>query len=164
VRSAGLLEAGNPAQSHGVAILSQRGIDLSAHRSQSMTAQLVREADLVLAMAREHLREAVVLAPDAWPRTFTLRELVRRGEEIGPRAPDESVEAWLARAHAGRSTSALMGSSREDDIADPIGQPRAAYERMVTQLDDLLERLVRLVWGEADRRPEAAMARDGSNS
>ncbi len=137
---------------------------MSAHRSQSMTAELLRGADLVIAMAREHLREAVVLVPQAWPRTFTLKELVRRGEQVGPRQPGESLEDWLGKVHAGRSTADLMGSSRDDDIADPIGQPRAAYERMVAELDDLLERLVRLLWRETDARPAAVLAQDGRNS
>jgi hypothetical protein len=47
-----------------------------------------------------------------------------------------------------------MGTSTDDDVTDPIGQPRAAYERMVEDLDDLVTRLVWLVWGNAE--PERA--------
>ena len=132
---------------------------MSAHRSQSMTAELLGGADLILAMAREHVREAVVQVPAAWPRTFTLKELVRRGEQIGPRAPGEPLEQWLARAGSGRTTKDLMGSSREDDVADPIGQPRSAYERMVTELVDLVDRLVGLVWGDAEAHAQPASGR-----
>ncbi len=82
-------------------------------------------------MAREHVREAVVLASAAFPKVFTLKELVRRGEAIGPRGADESLADWLARAHAGRTSADLMGNSDADDIADPIGMPRSAYQRMV---------------------------------
>jgi protein-tyrosine phosphatase len=164
VRSAGLLHTGQPASTYGVDVLSERGIDLSTHRSRSMTADLLREADLIIAMAREHVREAVVLAPEVWPRTFTLKELVRRGGDIGPRRADESLEQWLARAHAGRIPHRLMGSSGDDDVADPIGQARGAYERMVADLDGLVERLAWLVWGEADARPPAVLATDGSGS
>jgi protein-tyrosine phosphatase len=151
VRSAGLLEGGQPASSHGVDVLSEVGIDLSRHRSQPMTADLLRQADLVLAMAREHVREAVVMAPDTWPRTFTLKELVRRAARVGPRQPSEPVEDWLARVHAGRSTRDLMGRSYDDDVADPIGQPRKAYERMVADLDQLVDQMVWLLWGNASR-------------
>ncbi len=164
VRSAGLLHTGHPASAHGIDVLSERGIDLSTHRSRSMTAELLRQADLVLAMAREHVREAVVLESSAWPRTFTLKELVRRGEEIGPRRADESLEQWLARAHAGRRPQQLMGYSLDDDVADPIGRPRNAYERMVADLDRLVERLVWLVWGEAEPRRRAVLTTDGSDS
>ena len=48
------------------------------------------------------MRHAVVTAPAAWPRPFTLRELVRRGAVIGPQPPGESLAGWLARAHDGR--------------------------------------------------------------
>ena len=153
--SAGLLEAGNPASSHGVAVLSGLGIDMSAHRSQSMSAELLGRADLILAMAREHVREAVVAVPAIFPRTFTLKELVRRGRETGPRQPGEPLERWLARAHAGRSPRDLMGGSREDDVEDPIGRPRAAYESMVEELSGLLDELVWLVWGESKRGEQA---------
>ena len=154
VHSAGVLEEGNPAHSHGVAILSERGLDLSSHRSRAMTAELVRRADLILAMARQHVQEAVVSVPreeqeGVFPRTFTLKELVRRGRQVGPRRSGEPLEEWLAKANEGRTKSELLGFSREDDVDDPIGQSRAAYERMVTELDGLIDELVWLVWGEA---------------
>jgi hypothetical protein len=109
-------------------------------------------------MAREHVREAVVQVPEVWPRTFTLKELVRRGRRVGPRRSGQPVEAWLAEAHAGRTTRELMGGSSEDDVADPIGQPRRAFETMVTDLDELVRQLVWLVWGEAERGSERERA------
>lgn len=155
VHSAGLLSGGHPASAPGVELLSTRGIDLSRHRSREITRELVADADLVIGMARSHVREAVTLVPDAWPKTFTLKEIVRRGESVGPRRADERLGSWLARVHAGRSTTALLGSSREDDVDDPIGQPRRAYERMVAELDGLVDRLVQLVW--ADSAADVAM-------
>ena len=156
VRSAGLLEAGQPAHDHGVDVLSTQGIDLSAHRSQSMTVALLQSAELVLAMAREHVREAVVMTPTVFPKTFTLKELVRRGNQIGPREPGEPLDRWLARAHSGRSPRDLMGHSRDDDIEDPIGRPRAAYVTMVDELSELIDQLVWLVWGRSERGEQAS--------
>lgn len=146
VRSAGLLESGNPAAPSGVEILAGRGLDMSAHRSTTMSADILRQADLAIGMARQHVREAVVIAREVWPRTFTLKELVRRGAAIGPRKEGEGLEAWLARAHMGRTPSSLMGASPDDDIDDPIGRPRAAYEHMVADIDELIDRLVALAW------------------
>lgn len=145
------MEGGQPASAHGVDVLSGLGIDLSAHRSQSMTAELLASADLILAMAREHVREAVVTTPEVWPRTFTLKELVRRAGRIGPRQPAEPMDDWLARVHEGRTTRELMGRSHEDDVADPIGQPRKSYERMIDELNQLLDQVVWLVWGSEMR-------------
>lgn len=153
VHSAGLLQSGNPAHSSGIDILWARGHDLSAHRSTTMTQQLLTGADLILGMAREHVREATVLAMAAWPRTFTLKELVRRGEMVGPRRHGEEVADWLARAHAGRTPSALMGSSPDDDIDDPIGLPRSVYERVTDEIDYFVGRLVDLVWADATGGP-----------
>ncbi|MFP5319057.1 MAG: hypothetical protein ACLGI2_12290 [Acidimicrobiia bacterium] len=152
VRSAGLIQGGGqPASAHGVDVLSGLGIDLSSHRSRHMTADLLSQADLILAMAREHVREAVVTAPETWPRTFTLKELVRRAGRVGPRQPAEPLDAWLARVHEGRTPRELMGRSDEDDVADPIGQPRKAYERMIEEVDSLLEQVVWMVWGSEIR-------------
>lgn len=146
IRSAGLLDDGRPAHSSSIDTLAGRGLDITGHRSRRLTAAAVRSADLVLGMAREHVREAVVMVPAAFPKVFTLKELVRRGEAIGPRSEDEGVADWLARAHAGRTSAALLGNSAADDIADPIGLPRAAYQRMAEELDVQLDRLVALLW------------------
>jgi protein-tyrosine phosphatase len=149
VASAGLLRPGLPASQHGIDIGAERGLDLSAHRSQAMTRDLLRTHDLVLGMAREHVREAVVLDPALWPRTFTLKELVRRGEAIGARRPGEPFADWLARAGQGRRIAELTGASPADDVADPYGGPRSAYDRMAAELDDLLDRLVTLAFAGA---------------
>lgn len=146
VRSAGLLETGNPASPHGIEILAGRGLDMGPHRSTTVSADILRDADLVIGLARQHVREAVVLDRRVWPRAFTLKELVRRSTAVGPRKEGETLDAWLARAHMGRTTAALMGASPDDDVADPIGQPRAAYERMVQELAELVDRLVSLAW------------------
>jgi protein-tyrosine phosphatase len=149
VASAGLLEAGNPASAHGIDIMRGRGLDMTTHRSRRMSREILSQADLILGMAREHVREAVVLDAGLWPRTFTLKELVRRGEATGPRHAGETLEAWLARAGQGRKVADLMGSSRADDITDPIGGPRSAYDRLAAELDDLLDRLVSLAFAGA---------------
>lgn len=146
VYSAGRLESGRPAARHGVDVLSERGIDIGLHRSQTNSASLLEPAGLVLAMAREHVRDAVALAPEVWPRVFTLKELVRRGEEVGPRREDESLSAWLATCHEGRNRRDLLGQSSDDDIEDPYGQSRKAFEQLADELDFLIHRLVALLW------------------
>jgi len=150
VHSAGTLGAGEPARPETVRVMASYGIDISAHRSRTVTAEDLDRADLTLAMAREHVRHAVVTAPAAWPRTFTLAELVRRGRAVGPRGPEESLPGWLARVQAGRQRAALLGSSADDDVADPAGGPMPGYERAAAVLSQLVDRLVELCW-EPDR-------------
>ena len=146
VGSAGLRLVGEPASANGVDVLADRGIDLSGHRSRILDRELLENSDLALAMAREHLREAVLALPDLWPRAFTLKELVRRGQMIGTRAPGESIDGWLARAHAGRNRADLLGSSPDDDVEDPMGLSRSAYEQTAAELSELVDRLVDLLW------------------
>lgn len=146
VSSAGLFKDGQPASPHGVTVLGRKGHDLTPHRSRVMTAEMLRDADLILGMERMHVREAVVLANDVAPRAFTLKELVRRGSAVGPRRTDETEAAWLARAAEGRRATDHLGASPEDDVADPIGRSLEHYERTAAELDDLVARLADLLW------------------
>ena len=145
VHSAGMLFDGRPATDHGLAVMAARGLDTTSHRSRTMTADMLRGADVIVAMARTHLRDAVAACPEAWPRTFTLKELVRRGEQVGPRQEGQALAAWLDTVHAGRRLPDLLGDSDADDVADPIGQSRGAYERTAAELEDLTRRLARLM-------------------
>ena len=106
----------------------------------------MQSADLVLGMEQAHVRYSVLLEPEAWFRSFTLKELVRRGSELGPRPPVESPGAWLARAHEGRDRPDMLGDSPLDDVADPYGGPSSAYEAALTEIGDLVDRLVSLRW------------------
>ena len=146
VRSAGMLEDGRPASDHGVAILRERGIDLATHRSTLVNAELLLSSDLILGMAREHAR-VIVDAPEVWPRTFLLKEIVRLGEERGGRAAGQPFDEWLDKLHSGRSPQALMAAAGLD-VEDPYGGPRREYEKTAAELTDLIDRLVTLAWPE----------------
>jgi protein-tyrosine phosphatase len=146
VRSAGMLGGDLPAPAEVVAAMAGHGLDVTGHRSRQLTPADLGRADLILAMACEHLRHAVVTAPDIWPRAFTARELVRRGERAGGRAPGEALPQWLARVHDGRSRLALLGDSPQDDVGDPMGGPLAGYEQAAADLRKLAGRLADLCW------------------
>ena len=145
VHSAGFFRAGERATSDGVAVMAARGFDTSTHRSRLVSADLIKEADLVIGMAREHVRKVVAIAPDSWSRTFTLKELVRSGEQAGPRRPDETFGDYLTRLHWGRRPEDMLSTSSQDDVADPIGGRRRAYDVTAASLDDLTARLARLL-------------------
>jgi protein-tyrosine-phosphatase len=144
VHSAGTIREGQPATDHGVAVMAERGLDTSGHRSRRLTSELAQGADLIVGMAREHVREAVAVWPGAWPRAFTLKELVRRGEQVAPPAAGQPLADWVARLHAPRRPDELMGRSTADDVEDPVTKPRKNYERTAAELDDLTGRLARL--------------------
>ena len=151
VSSAGLLRSGIGPTDDAIAVMAALSLDTSAHRSTRMTVDLIEKADLVVGMAREHVREAVALVPSAWPKSFTLKEFVRRAEWVGRREPDQPFDEWVAKVHAGRSRTELLGASSDDDVADPIGRPRPAYERCAQEISRLVDAMAALGWGAAAR-------------
>jgi protein-tyrosine phosphatase len=153
VRSAGMISNGEPPHPEVISVMDSYGIPIASHRSRIVCAHDLTHASLVLAMARDHLRHAAITEPGAWPRAFTLKELVRRGERIGPRPPGESFPDWLSRAHAGRERIALLGDSPDDDVADPAGGPISAYADTAGLLERLVTRLAELGWAHAGPHP-----------
>ena len=150
VHSAGITGDREPPAPLAVAAMAGRGLDISAHRSRLVRPDDLAAADLTLAMARAHLRHAVVLVPQVWPRAFTLKELARRGEQIGPRPSGTGLASWLTQAHEGRDRRTLLGDSADDDVADPIAGPRRAYTQTAELLSHLVGRLVDLCWPQPE--------------
>jgi protein-tyrosine phosphatase len=150
VSSAGFMADDRPATEDAVFVLGRQGIDLTAHRSRVLTPEMLDDADLVIGMARLHVREGTVLRRPAFPRMFTLKELVRRGEETGARKDGETVEDWVARVGQGREPRDFLGDARDDDVADPVGRSTRIYKKTAKELDDLVVRLVALLWPEGE--------------
>ena len=143
VSSAGTRTQGRPPTDEVVELMADLDLDVSEHRSRLLTRQLVADADLVLCMAREHLREVVLIEADAYPRTFTLKELVRLADEAGRRPVNISLTDWLRKLDDGQPT---IGFSEADDIEDPIGRRFAIYRRVADEIEWLTDRMVELVW------------------
>ncbi len=140
MHSAGMLRQGDPPHPEVVSVMAGYGIAIASHRSRIARAADLARAGLVLAMARENLRYAVLTEPGAWLR-------------IGPRPPGEPFSGWLSRVHAGRDRIALLGDSAEDDVADPAGGPLRAYEGTARLLDRLVTNLAELGWAHAGTPP-----------
>ena len=146
VSSAGILGRGDSPPPEVITVMASRNCVVTGHRSRIVTPDDLAGADLVIGMAREHVRHAVVISPSAWPRTFTFRELVRRGRLIGSRVPGESLAGWLARIAPDRDRRTMLGASSLDDIADPTGGPLRGYEDTATVIDQLARELTALYW------------------
>lgn len=74
--------AGETASSLAIKVMNQEGIDLSKHRAKKLTAELVREADLILTMTLDQKRAVLGLMPQIKGRVFTLREFAEGIREI----------------------------------------------------------------------------------
>jgi protein-tyrosine phosphatase len=147
VASAGLLEAGVAPPDEVAALMAQYGIDVTSHRSRLMQIADVDGATLVIGLERRHVREAVLASSNraAWARSFTLREVVRRADAVGPRQTGQPFGSWVGALHDGRRPLDLLDTSPVDDVADPIGRGLAATRDTAIIIADLTARLAALM-------------------
>jgi protein-tyrosine phosphatase len=156
VRSAGTwARSGSPPTPEAEASAAERGIDISDHRSNSLSHDLIRWADLVITMTAEHRDEVLDMAPDAADRTFTLKELVALLGALPPPDAVRSRDALLARV---AEADALRASGRapapaDEDVADPIGMSDETYRAVAWELEELTDALVRGLAGAGARIP-----------
>lgn len=139
---------GSPAQAGSIVAAREREVDIERHVARRMTAEQIEGADLVLTMAGEHRDEVADLVASASERTFTLKELVRLLQALPPadRTPAGSLAARVAEAGALRRGGSV-GNPRDEDIADPLGQPQDTYRAVAWELDDWIHRLVDGLYG-----------------
>ncbi|MHB8463769.1 MAG: arsenate reductase/protein-tyrosine-phosphatase family protein [Acidimicrobiales bacterium] len=141
VSSAGFLIEGEPATEDAIATMAGRGVDIAEHSSRVVSREDAADADLIVAMTGQHVAEVTVMEPALFARIFALRDLARRIAEKGPAQRGESIAAWLSRLNAGRTPRDVLNAGASDDVADPIGESPAVYERTADELDALLGQL-----------------------
>lgn len=116
---------GYPATAEVGDVLAPIGVDVSGHRSQPLTPELIEVADVVVAMTSVHRSEIARIAPHVARKTVLLKEL----GEI----------AWDDPGDAERRVAALLDAPRPEarrtlDVDDPIGLPPAAYRRAYEEI------------------------------
>jgi protein-tyrosine phosphatase len=112
--------------------MAGRGLDLGGHRATELSRAVLARADLILVMAREHTGVVLAWERSAGRRTFSLRSFARAIDGQEASSPEGLVD--LANE---------VGDDRpDDDVADPVGQGRAAHEACATLLDDEVRPIV----------------------
>lgn len=110
---------GMPATDHAISVVAELGGDIHGHRSQGVTHDLISRADLVLAMAAEHVAFLQRHFPSYRENLFLLR---RFANDHPP--PDA-------------------------DIADPVGMSQMIYRNcaqlIAEELDRALSAIVKMV-------------------
>ncbi len=108
-RSAGIGALVNhPAEEATCAMMSARGVDLSAHRASQLTRERLRWAELVLVMETHHRNAVLEMDPTARGKTFLLGHWTkteipdpyRRGDEAHAEALqliEEALEPWVGK-------------------------------------------------------------------
>jgi protein-tyrosine phosphatase len=137
VASAGTHAHESTVAEHAVTVMGERGIDISNQPARLLSRGDLDGADVVLAMERAHVAHVVAMAPEAFPKTFCLRELAELARARGPRRPDETFEEWLARLHRGRRAADVLRSGTEFDVADPYGGSVSEFEQCARELDEV---------------------------
>ncbi len=80
IESAGIFAAdGEPASDNAIKAVAKYGVDLSSHRSQPVTEELLKECDLILTMTEAHKQILEQAAPD---KVYTLSEYAGSGGDI----------------------------------------------------------------------------------
>jgi protein-tyrosine phosphatase len=154
VSSAGTMGwEGSPAMPEAVEAAGEKGVDLRGHVARRLEPSMLRDADLVLAMAQEHREEIERIIPDAAGRTFTLKELTRLVEELPGDAGD--LDRRLDAAAALRREG-FEGNPLDEDISDPLGLPLDTYRAVAWELGAWIERLTDGLVGPVPARPDRA--------
>ncbi len=116
VLSAGLgAMDGQPPTHHSVKAMRELGLDISAQRSNALTAEMVRSADYIFGMTHSHVDTVLLLYPSAVEKTFLLREF------------DDTLEPY------------------EKDISDPIGSPYDVYVECRDQIEQGIVTLIKFM-------------------
>jgi protein-tyrosine phosphatase len=145
VASAGIAGwEGSDADPNSIEAAAEVGVDVSGHRGRRLRGDDVRDARLILTMAREHSDAIARLHADATRRTFTLKELVRllealpASEDVGD--PLEVLASRVAQAGELREFG-FDGNPYDEDVADPLGLPVQAFRAMTWELGEWISRL-----------------------
>jgi protein-tyrosine phosphatase len=114
VGSAGTLGLhGNPATDFAIHVAGELGADISQHRSQGISEELVKDADIIFAMTPEHQAYLEQAFPEVRDNVFLLKTFDRQpGEEF-----DEFID-------------------------DPIGATLAVYRECARIINEELERIL----------------------
>jgi protein-tyrosine-phosphatase len=163
VSSCGLLSDGRPAAGEVIDLLADRGLDVTDHRSRTMTPELIDRSTLIIGMERMHVIEIVTRDETAFDKTFTLPELVRRLEglsldEDGTTPAPTDVLAAVAEGRTHRDLLRIIG---DDEIPDPIGKSGRFFDRTADEIDALVIRMVDVLW--PDTQPSLVSAPSGND-
>jgi len=119
VRSAGTRALnGLPPTEETLEVLREEGITLSGFKSTSLTDQMIKDADLILAMEDIHKDEILRRLPAVSPKIHLLREYGHTDQKYH----DEGI-----------------------GIPDPIGRPKEFYSYVMNSIKKEVERIAKIL-------------------
>ena len=122
-------------------VAAEHGLDLSHHRAEMATWEMVHNADLILTMSHEHAAEVEAIDPSSTDRVVTLRAAAWRAKVVSNGA--SSTAEWLARLSAPAGpVDELPRFDPTADIADPLGRSLRHYRAVADQVEAAVDALV----------------------
>ena len=73
---------GYPADSHGIRVMHERGLDISSHRSREVNAQIINSADHIFTMEAGQKEALQIEFPQSRSKIVLFTELVGKGYDI----------------------------------------------------------------------------------
>lgn len=102
ISSAGLGSmVGAPADDHALALMTELGYDISAHRGRQINAELIRNADLILVMTRKQETLLTQQYPQARGRVYRLGHWDKQDIADPYQKPREAFELALQHIQTG---------------------------------------------------------------
>lgn len=87
---------GSPASDGSLLVGMERNMDLSSHRAQSLSRDLVRDSDLILAMGPHHLERIEALGGNG--KAYLLSDFASYGASVRPISDPVGAELEVYRA------------------------------------------------------------------
>ena len=112
--------------------IASLGLPIPDHRSRQATVQELDNADLVIALAREHVQWMRRVHPTAAPRTATLKRLARD-------LPDDDSPLFERVA---RMRLHEVQLEPDEDVLDPAGGDLDVFLDCAREIADLLHELI----------------------
>jgi protein-tyrosine-phosphatase len=116
--------------------LGALGVTADGHRSHQLRGSDVAAADLIVALAPEHVAYVRRVHPEAANCTATLKHLAR---ELAPEDGTAPIGTLTERVDALRLADHEVGEWEE--VVDPAGGELADFEACAREIHDLLRRL-----------------------
>ncbi|MFI5932971.1 low molecular weight phosphatase family protein [Actinoplanes sp. NPDC051494] len=110
-------------------VLGECGVDAGGFVSRTVTAGMLRAADLVLTASRDQRAACLMVEPAAVRRAFTLRQFARFAAEVKPvrgGTVATRMGRLVATVNATRHLAAPVPDG-DDDLPDPVDQPIEAF-------------------------------------
>jgi protein-tyrosine phosphatase len=122
---------GHPVHAEAARVLVELGGDPADFAARQLKPAIATEADLVLAMTREHRDAVLEIAPRQLRRTFTLAEAAALITGFDPADVGELA-----------SLRSQLRAEQIPDVPDPIGRDPEVFDRVGAQIAELVAPIV----------------------